>query len=140
MHKIRGWQVDSEEEVKGKEKLSNLFGRHIRSLPKGKSVSAFPSSLLPTPLRNSNSEPERRGEQRRNGPLHGTAMDTVIKAAFASLSLTAMVAHRLAASSDVNNDKGVDHERDELKRKAYTALRNRYFGAYFCALFGTTNI
>ena len=35
-------------------------------------------------------------------------MDTVIKATFTSLSLTAMVAHRLAASSDVNKDKGVD--------------------------------
>ena len=117
-------------------------GRHKRNLPeRGKSVSAFP---LPTPLRYSNKPAEaaerRKGEERCNGPLHATTtMDAVIKASLASLSLTAAVAHRLAAGSSSGSDAaaaGEQREGDELKRKAYTTLRNRYFGAYFFALFG----
>ena len=68
-----------------------------------------------------------------------TAMDAVVQASFASLSLTAVVAHRLtaaAASGDGAKAADVDRDRDALKRKTYTALRNRYFGAYFFAMFG----
>ena len=127
---------------KAGEKVKIFCGRHKRNLPeRGKSVSAFP---LPTPLRYSNKPVEaaerRKGEERCNGPLHATTtMDAVIKASLASLSLTAAVAHRLAAGSSSGSDAaaaGEQREGDELKRKAYTTLRNRYFGAYFFALFG----
>ena len=68
-------------------------------------------------------------------------MDAVVQASFVSLSLTAVVAHRLtaaAASGDGAKAAAVDRERDVLKRKTYTSLRNRYFGAYFFAMFGIT--
>ena len=70
-------------------------------------------------------------------------MDAVVQASFASLSLTAVVAHRLTAAAASGDGAkaaaaGVDRERDALKRKTYTSLRNRYFGAYFFAMFGIT--
>ena len=118
----------------------------MTSPPKGKSVSAFPSfKRLPTPLRYYSKPAERRGEgeeRRCDGPplqQQDTTMDAVIKASLASLSLTAAVAHRLVAGSSSGSDAaaaGEQREGDELKRKAYTTLRNRYFGAYFFALFG----
>ena len=43
-----------------------------------------------------------------------------------------------AASGDGAKAAAVDRERDTLKRKTYTSLRNRYFGAYFFAMFGIT--
>ena len=117
----------------------------MTSPPKGKSVSAFPSfKRPPTPLRYSKPA-ERRGEEeerRCDGPplqQQDTTMDAVIKASFASLSLTAVVAHRLA-SGDGSGDAMAERQRDVLKRKTYSALRNRYFGAYFFALFGTTDV
>ena len=118
----------------------------MTSPPKGKSVSAFPSfKRLPTPLRYYSKPAERRGEEeerRCDGPplqQQDTTMDAVIKASFASLSLTAVVAHRLA-SGDGSGDAMAERQRDVLKRKTYSALRNRYFGAYFFALFGTTDV
>ena len=121
-------------------KISSRRGRHRWSISKGKSVSAFPS-FEHTPLRLS--ERERRycnGPPLQRVVTTTTTMDAVVQASFASLSLTAVAAHRLtaAASGDGAKAAAVDRERNALKRKEYTSLRNRYFGAYFFAMFGIT--
>ena len=96
-------------------------------------MSAFPS---PTPVRQSELAEGRKEESCCDTPplqQQATTMDAVIKASFATLSLTAVVAHRLTA---VDNERSADRDTNVLKRREYTALRNRYFGAYFFALFG----
>ena len=103
------------------------------------SVSSFPGESCVSERRSERCIHAASGPEQKTTTTTTTeeAMDAVVKASFASLSVSAVVAHRLLAAGTggtvaAERDDGVEGR----KRKEYEALRKRYFGAYFFALFG----